>query len=597
MRLRPLGIKVLSLFFIDAVDMYRRYDEDGNASKGPYALIFEEEYRRLARHPDYHTLFAEVDLSRAAEEVHDGYFSIDRKGGWTDTNEGNQTGRDAAERAYNLIMREKEKLLSLDTPLKFIFSHSALREGWDNPNVFQICTLRDIQSERERRQTIGRGLRICVNQTGERVRGFDVNTLTVVATESYEEFAAGLQQELEDPKTGIGIRFGIVEPHQFAAIPVLLEDGTTEPLGQEQSQALWDYLKGAELIDAKGRVQDRLRQQLKAGTLTVPETFAAQLPQITGILRKLAGRLEIKNADERQTVRTRQAVLHSPEFKELWDRIKHKTTYRVHFDNEKLLDDCIRALRAAPPVARARLQWRKAELAIGKAGVEATERAGASTVVLDEGDIELPDLLTELQDRTQLTRRSLVRILTESGRLDDFKRNPQQFIELAAEAINRKKRLALVDGIKYQRLGDQHYYAQQLFESEELTGYLKNMLEDTQKSVYEHVVYDSGTERSFADGLENDENVKVYAKLPGWFKVPTPLGNYNPDWAVLIEKDGVERLFFVVETKGSLFAEDLRETESAKIRCAEAHFEALAVRERRAKYVTAADLDDLMAHI
>lgn len=594
--LRPLGIKVLSLFFVDAVDMYRQYDEDGHAIKGPYALIFEEEYRRLARHPDYHTLFAEVDLSRAAEEVHNGYFSIDRKGGWTDTNEGNQTGRDDAERAYNLIMREKEKLLSLDTPLKFIFSHSALREGWDNPNVFQICTLRDIQSERERRQTIGRGLRICVNQAGERVRGFDVNTLTVVATESYEEFAAGLQQELEDPKTGIGIRFGVVEPHQFAAIPVLLEDGTTAPLGQEQSMVLWDYLKADELIDAKGRVLDRLRQQLKAGTLAVPEAFAAQLPQITGILRKLAGRLEIKNADERQTVRTRQAVLHSPEFKELWDHIKHKTTYRVHFDNNRLLDDCIRALRGAPPVARARLQWRKAELAIGKAGVEATERAGASTVVLDEGDIELPDLLTELQDRTQLTRRSLVRILTESGRLDDFKRNPQQFIELAAEAINRKKRLALVDGIKYQRLGDQHYYAQELFESEELTGYLKNMLEDTQKSVYEHVVYDSGTERSFADGLENDESVKVYAKLPGWFKVPTPLGNYNPDWAVLIEKDGVERLFFVVETKGSLFSEDLRETESAKIRCAKAHFVALGVREQRAKYVTVTDVDELLAH-
>ena len=207
-RLGPQGIKVLSLFFIDAVDRYRGYDEDGNQVKGDYALVFEEEYRRLANHPDYRTLFQGVDLSKASEEVHNGYFSIDKKGGWTDTAENDQANRDNAERAYNLIMREKEKLLSLETPLKFIFSHSALREGWDNPNVFQICALRNIQTERERRQTIGRGLRLCVNQEGERLRGFEVNTLTVVAMESYEEFAENLQQEIEEDT---GIRFGIIE--------------------------------------------------------------------------------------------------------------------------------------------------------------------------------------------------------------------------------------------------------------------------------------------------------------------------------------------------------------------------------------------------
>ena len=195
-RLRPQGIKVLSLFFIDRVERYRRYEDDGGAIKGEYAVIFEEEYRRFANHPDYRTLFREVDLIAAAEDVHDGYFSIDRRGGWTDTAENNQANRDNAERAYNLIMKDKEKLLSLDTPLKFIFSHSALREGWDNPNVFQICMLRDVHTERERRQTIGRGLRLCVNSQGERVRGFDVNILTVVARESYEEFAEQLQREI-----------------------------------------------------------------------------------------------------------------------------------------------------------------------------------------------------------------------------------------------------------------------------------------------------------------------------------------------------------------------------------------------------------------
>jgi len=590
-RLRPQGIKVLSLFFLDEVAKYRQYDADGKPVKGAYARIFEEEYQRLANHPDYRTLFEEVDLSRAAEEVHNGYFSIDKKGGWTDTAENNQTGRDDAERAYNLIMKEKEKLLSFETPLKFIFSHSALREGWDNPNVFQICALRDIQTERERRQTIGRGLRLCVNQEGQRLRGVEVNTLTVVATESYEQFAENLQKEIE---AETGIRFGIVEPHQFAAVTVVAADGSVAPLGVAQSQALWEHLKAQGYIDGKGKVQDTLRTALKDGTVKLPESVAAQASQIGEILRKLAGRLEIKNADERRSVRPRQAILHSEEFKALWDRIKDKTTYRVQFDNDKLIESCIQALRDAPAIPKTRLQWRKADIAIGKAGVEATEREGAQTVVLDEADIELPDLLTELQDRTQLTRRTIHRVLTGSGRLDDFRRNPQAFIELAGEAINRCKRLAIVDGIKYQRLGDEYYYAQELFEQEELTGYLKNMLAVT-KSVYEQVVYESGHERRFADQLEKNDAIKLYAKLPGWFKVPTPLGAYNPDWAVLVEKDGAERLYLVVETKSGLFTDDLRDKERAKIECGKAHFTALEVREAPAKYIVARTVDDVLA--
>ncbi|HFH3188271.1 type III restriction-modification system endonuclease [Pseudomonas aeruginosa] len=594
--LRPLGIKVLSLFFIDAVDKYRQYDADGQPVKGVYAQMFEEEYRRAAKLPAYQSLFAEIDLASAAEEVHNGYFSIDKKGGWTDTAENNAGNRENAERAYNLIMKEKEKLLSFSTPLKFIFSHSALKEGWDNPNVFQICTLRDIQTERERRQTIGRGLRLCVNQDGERVRGFEVNTLTVVATENYEQFAESLQKEIEKDT---GIRFGIVEQHQFAAIAVTGADGHAAPLGMEQSKALWEHLKAAGHIDAKGKVQDSLKTALKNGTLELPAEFDAQKAQIAEVLRKVSGRLDIKNADERRQVPLRKgkdgkAVYLSDEFKALWDRIKHQTTYRVQFDNAKLVADCIAALQKAPVIAKARLQWRKADISIGKAGVAATEKAGAATVVLDEADIELPDLLTDLQDRTQLTRRTIVSILTGSGRLDDFKRNPQQFIELAAETINRCKRLALVDGIKYQKLGDQHVYAQELFEKEELTGYLKNMLLDTQKSIYEHVVYDSTTERDFADRLEKNDAIKLYAKLPGWFKVPTPLGTYNPDWAVLVEEDGTQHLYFVVETKSSLFTDDLRDKESAKIECGKAHFTALGGGENPARYVVARSVGDLL---
>ena len=593
-RLRPQGIKVLSLFFIDAVEKYRQYDADGNPVKGDYARIFEEEYRRLAKHPDYQTLFKEVDLA-AAEDVHNGYFSIDKKKFGTKTVEvfkDTKGTTQADDDTYGLIMRDKEKLLSFETPLKFIFSHSALREGWDNPNVFQICALREMSSEQQRRQTIGRGLRLCVNQNGERLRGFEINTLTVIATESYEQFAEKLQKEIEDET---GIRFGIVMAHQFAGVTASGADGQPAPLGFEQSKVLWEHLKTAGLVNAQGKVQDALRQQLKNGTLTLPEPFAAQLPQVKEILRKQAGRLEIKNADERKQVNTRQAVLQGEDFKALWERIKYKTTYRVQFDNEALLATCIQAIKAPNfAITKTRLQWRKADLAIGRSGVDAKGTVTSAPVTLDEGDIELPDILTDLQDKTQLTRRSIHRILVDSGRLDDFKRNPQQFIELAAEVIKRSKCLALVDGIKYQRIGDDEYYAQELFKQEELTGYIKNMLAAA-KSVYEYVVYDSaGIERGFAEQLEKNEAVKVYAKLPGWFKVLTPLGTYNPDWAVLVDKDGEERLYFVVETKSTLFTDDLRYKEGAKIKCGEAHFKDLAVGDNPARFIVARNVDDML---
>ena len=592
LRLRPQGIKVLSLFFIDVVEHYRSYDSNGTQVKGKYAVMFEEEYRKAAAKPKYHTLFNEVDLDSDAAEVHDGYFSIDKKGTWTDTAENNQGNRDNAERAYNLIMKDKERLLGFETKLKFIFSHSALREGWDNPNVFQICAIREMGTERERRQTIGRGLRLCVNQQGERLRGFDINTLTVIATESYQQFAANLQKEIEEDT---GIRFGIVEKHQFAAIPVTDEARRITALGVPQSEAIWTHLKDAGYVDAKGKVQDALRKVLKDGTLQLPEEFKTQLPQVREVLRKLAGKLDIKNAADRETIKTRQAVLHGEEFQTLWNRIKHKTTYRVQFDNEKLVTECIKAIRECPAITKTRVQIRKADLAIGRGGVSSEETTVAAPITIEETDIELPDLLTDLQDKTQLTRRSLVRMLTDSGRLDDFKRNPQQFIELATESINRTKRLTIVDGIRYQRIGDGDYYAQELFESEKLTGYVKNMLAAT-RSVYESVVYDSsGVERTFAEQLEKNEAVKVYAKLPGWFKVPTPLGTYNPDWAVLVEKDGTERLYFVVETKSSLFTDDLRDKESAKIECGKAHFKALAVAENPARFIQARNIDDLMA--
>jgi type III restriction enzyme len=233
-------------------------------------------------------------------------------------------------------------------------------------------------------------------------------------------------------------------------------------------------------------------------------------------------------------------------------------------------------------------------LAIGKSGIDTEERDGADTVVLNESDIELPDILTELQDRTQLTRRSIGRVLIDSGRLDDFKRNPQQFIEIAAKAINSCKQLAIVDGIRYQRIGNGEYYAQELFEQNELMGYMENMVRDTAKSVYEHVVYQSDTEKDFAIDLEKNSKIKVYAKLPGWFKVPTPLGSYNPDWAVVVASDEGDKLYFVVETKSSLLIDDLRLAEAAKIKCGMAHFEALRVGESPARYGKFKDVQGLL---
>ena len=420
-----------------------------------------------------------------------------------------------------------------------------------------------------------------------------MNTLTVIATESYEDFAENLQKEIE---RDAGIRFGVVEPHQFAHIPVKGEDGQGAALGFKESQALYDFLLAQGQIDGQGRIQDVLRAALRDDTFTVPDRFLDQRKEIMSVLRKLAGRLDIKDADKRETARPRQAILKSAEFKALWDRIKHKTTYRVEFDNERLLTECIAALKDAPAIPRTRLQWRKADIAIGKAGVEAAEKEGAATIAIDPGDIELPDLLTELQGRTRLTRRSIYRVLTASGRLADFRQNPQQFIENVARAINWCKQRAIVDGVKYQRIGDGSYYAQRLFEHKELTGYLKNML-SARKAVHDHILYESNTEADFANQLERNMAVKVYAKLPNWFKVATPLGPYNPDWAVLVDSDDGERLYLVIETKSTTHTAELRPAEQDKIKCGRAHFQALATGDSPARYEVAASLDELLAQV
>ena len=580
MRLRPQGIKVLSLFFIDKVANYRWYDEDGNPQKGKFALMFEEEYDRAIRKPKYSQLFEGADLDTAAQGVHNGYFAIDKKKDSSGKEmlkeskigkDGKAASSESDGSAYNTIMKDKEWLLSFDCKLKFIFSHSALKEGWDNPNVFQICTLNETTSVIKKRQEIGRGLRICVTQDGERVHGFAVNTLTVMANESYEQFAEQLQKEIENEE---GIKFGVVEKHLYANIVVPVDDHNHEYLGAEASKQLWEHLQSEGHIDSKGKVQDSLKASLKNGTLALPEAFQPHVAQIVSVLKKVSGNLNIKNRDDKVKVSLNKAVYLSPEFQALWDRIKYKTTFRVDFDTNALIEKCAEEIKVNLQVGKARFTYRKAKTEIDRSGVH-TQQVQETTSVYESRAFDLPDLITYLQNETNLTRRTIVAIINKSGRLESFKNNPQKFIEQSANIIKSQMRLFIVDGIKYQKIGDDQFYAQELFQQNELFGYLKDNMVKAEKSVFDHVVYDSDIELEFASAFERNEDIKLYAKLPGWFKIDTPLGGYNPDWAVLIEKDGKEKLYFVVETKSTLFSVERRPEENAKIKCGYAHFEAL----------------------
>jgi type III restriction enzyme len=512
-------------------------------------------------------LFGDIDVETAADGVHNGYFSQDKKGVFKDTN-GNTLADDDA---YNLIMRDKEKLLSFDSKLRFIFSHSALREGWDNPNVFQICTLNETKSEVKKRQEIGRGLRLCVNQSGERIHGFDVNTLTVMANQSYESFAKALQAEIEKEE---GIKFGVIEAHSFANLPVKQTDGSQTYLGQQASEEIHAYFYDHLYIDDHGKIQDSLRTALKNNTLELPAVYEVNRSAITALAKKVNGNLNIKNHDDKRKVKLNKRVYLSPEFKQLWDKIKYKTTYAVEFDSEGLIDACCREMRRSLNIETAKLIYTKAALDIAAGGVGTTEKDRTAVLATHLRE-ELPDIISFLQNETNLTRRTIVATLKQSGTLNLFKKNPQKYMDEIAKIISAQMQLQIVDGIKYTKIGDDDYYAQELFENKELCGYLaKNMVESS-KSVYEYVIYDSDNEANFARKFENNKQIKLYAKLPDWFKIVTPLGGYNPDWAVLIEKGGEEKLYFVLETKANIGIEALRPTENAKIVCGRRHFAAL----------------------
>ncbi len=580
--LAPLGIKVLSLFFVDKVANYRTYDKDGNIALGPIGQWFEEAYVELSSKGRYKAL----QLPPVAQ-VHGGYFSVDNKRRFKDTRGDSAADLDT----YDLIMRDKEKLLAADEPLRFIFSHSALREGWDNPNVFQICTLNETRSAERKRQEIGRGLRLPVNQQGERVRDPQIDRLTVVANQAYDEFARALQTEYEEDT---GQRFGIVSKVVFARLALPTPPGTEPiPLGQEASTQLWEHLSGAGYLDANGTVLAKFDPAAEGFALDVPDEFEPIRAEITDTISRFVFANRIINAKKRQSVRFKKQVMLEPDFKELWDRISKRTKYRVSLASDQLIQSAVAAIKDADPISPPKVRVRVVELEHSAAGIAAEKR-------IDQHDYEtaaprfLPDILSDLQNETDLTRGTLVAILSESGRLADFTINPQAFTVLVTSKINSALHKQMVDGIEYEPVPGLNWEMHRLEPevSEEIERYAARLyrVQSATKTLYDFVEIESEVERRFAKGLDDNNQVKFFMKLPAWFVVDTPIGPYNPDWAIVFEES--ERVYLVRETKGSADPEELRGREETKIRCAKRHFDAIGV-----GYAVTSSVEEMISHL
>ena len=555
------GIKVLSLFFIDKVANYRL--EDG--SSGIYAKMFEECYLELIAKPKYAPI--REQFTSDVSKIHNGYFSQDKKGRLKDT-KGDTAADDDT---YNTIMRDKEWLLSFACPLRFIFSHSALKEGWDNPNVFQVCTLIEQKSVFTCRQKVGRGLRLCVNQDGERVEDKNINILHVMANESFSEFAETLQREIEDDT---GMKFGVLQLDLFAGM-VYEDNGIEKKLSYDDAQELLTHFEKKGYINSAGKIKDTMKNAVKTGTLDLPKKFEAARKRFEQIISKADKKPPIRDASRDVVVRLKKQVTESPEFLELWQRIKQKTVYRVNIDTDKLIENCVKALQDMPAIPKARIISQTADIRIEKAGVSHVERGMRTTDIADSYQ-SLPDIITAISDATLLTPTTVNAILVQSGRLKDFLNNPEAFLEKAIELIRNNRHALAIDGISYIKLDGKEYYVQEIFDSSELIANLDHNAVAVNHSVYDYIVYDSSSvEKPFALALDNDPDVKMFFKIPDRFKIDTPIGTYNPDWAVHLTKNGEEKLYFILETKGSDNFLDLRTREQLKIHCGKRHFEAL----------------------
>ena len=595
-KLFPKGIKCLSLFFIDHVDNYRIYNQGGGTSKGQFAEIFEEEYNNIVSSlqlefsddPEYVKYLQRF----TADQVHNGYFSKDKKGHFVQpsaTELRNESSNDSS--AYDLIMRDKEKLLSFDEPTRFIFSHSALKEGWDNPNVFQICTLKDSDNQTKKRQEVGRGMRLCVNSNGERqdesvLHGgvFEVNELTVIASESYNTFASKLQTEIAE---AVGDRPMKVNQQLFLDLMVTNANGEQKKLNEDDAQELTFTLRMKGYIDKQGQLTQQFHDDKQQGTLDFGSDYNEFKNDIVKKLDSVFNPNAVKPENARSTKEAHfdRHKFERKEFQELWRKINHQTYYTVDFKTEDLINRSVIALDAHLQVSEIKIEvvegtmekiQSKEQLQSGNA----MKVSGADTISIHElvGENVKYDLIGKLVENTGLTRRAIVSILQKISpkTFAKFKANPEEFIIRAGNIINECKAIAVIEHVQYHKLNKE--YSSDIFSATTLKGKLGENAMLSEKSLYDLVVVDSTTiEMPFAKELEQRNEVAVYTKLPSGFYINTPAGHYNPDWAIVFKEDtDIKHVYFVAETKGSLEESQLRDSEKAKIACARKHFATIA---------------------
>ena len=588
----PQKIKVLSLFFIDHVESYRKYGDGGTTSNGKYADMFEEEYRRCLQELNPQLNEGEYmrylqDPRNAVDKIHDGYFSKDKKGNVVDSK--NKEGENE-ERGFNLIMKEKEKLLDMNTPVRFIFSHSALKEGWDNPNVFQICTLKDTSNEIKKRQEVGRGMRLCVNAKGERqdsdVLGqehvFDTNVLTVIASESYEDFADKLQKEIAEACQN---RPTVVTPTLFAEMEATDESGNAVHISSTKACEIHEELIAHGYVK-KGQLTQKFFDDKREGKLDFGDVNNLK----TFVTKRLnlvfdPSSQQPPNGRKKKEARFIEEKFAKKEWQELWKKINTRTFYNVNFDTSELVEKSVEEIDKHLNVTEIRIVVEsggmnkikdKESLEAG----EAMKQGTTKTVNVKEavsGGVTY-DLVGELVQRTGLTRRTIVSILKgiREDKFMQFQMNPEEFIIKTSRIIKDCKAISVIQHIKYEKMN--RTFDSDIFEESTLRGVIgKNALEST-KSLYDLVVVDSeGIEMDFAKSLEKEDIVAVYTKLPSGFYISTPMGKYNPDWAVAFKEGTVKHIYFVAETKGnSLESSQLRGSEKAKIDCATKHFETIS---------------------
>lgn len=573
--LRARRIKVLSLFFVDKVASYLGDGTNNDDANGDFVTwfdeIFIEERARSARYQE--------SLPQAPGELRRAYFSQIKRGKTT-TFQDSSGETKADDDAYELIMQHKERLLDENEPVRFIFSHSALREGWDNPNVFQICTLREMGAETERRQTLGRGLRLPVAKTEDgyaRVADRGIATLTVVANESYTKFADALQKEYKEA----GVEIGRVRKAEFSKISWQDENGTLtdDQFGYRRSLLVWEHLKDKGFIDKEGAVTSKFQPNQLGFSLDLPVDIA----WAEGVIIELVERAHIgkyvKPVSKRQPRVLNKHFYTTPEFEEFWETISQKTTYRVRINRDNIVANVIAAIKGAPDIEALRIQVTRAGVKVLRGGAKGEELGTRSADL--KGSYGLPDIITELQEATSLTRKTIVEILIGSGRLSEFICNPNDFIAMTKRALQGELARIVVEGIQYEKIAGSIYELRELQNDglEEKERFLDQMykVKHTQKTDFDFVVFDSDVERQFAELLDSREDIKLFMKLPSKFKVDTPVGPYNPDWAIVKHEEGEDRIYMIRETKSTLDDSKLRPSELAKIKAAKQHFEAIGV--------------------